>query len=365
MSVQIVDRFEDLLAYREAWNQLAARSATHTVFQTFEWLTSWWQAFGDAYELRAVLVQANGELLAAAPAVASSTRAWGRPLRRLEFAGGVATDYADVLAGDATSLRRVVDVIASDVRWDLLDLDHVPAMSPTPQALARRFPGWRGTLMPFDVAPAYVFGEGHDGTEILAKKSLKRHANGLKRAGAVEVRHLTDAASIEPQLDLFFTQHIGRRATTGAPSHFLNETYRGFYRRLTRALAARGWLLFTVVSLDGRPVAFHYGFVHERRLVWYKPTFAIDLAHLSPGEVLIAELFKYCREHGLAEFDFSVGAEAFKMRFANVTRSTVKFRVFRSRLLQQLDRLERTLRARARRIDVVRRLHARIVRGEP
>lgn len=362
MTVEIVDRFDDLAVLRERWNRLVDVSPTRTVFQTFEWLASWWEAFGDAYALRAVLVHDHDALAAAAPLVVRSARAWGRTLRRLELAGGMPTDYADVLARDDTSLGLAVDALATDAAWDVLDLAHIPEASPTSRALVGRFPGRRGMLLPLDVAPAYVFDDDHDGSEILAKKSLRRHANVLRRAGVVEVRHLTDAESIEPELDRFFTQHIERRAATEAPSHFLDERYRTFYRLLTRALAPRGWLLFTILLLDGRAVAFHYGFVYGRRLVWYKPTFAIEFARLSPGEVLIAELFRYCREHRLAELDFSVGDEPFKERFATVTRRTVRFSAFRSPALQGMASLDRTMRSRAKRFGIARRVQRAVQR---
>ena len=147
-----------------------------------------------------------------------------------------------------------------------------------------------------------------------------------------------------------------RRSATDAPSHFIDPAYRTFYRRLTEGLAPNGWLLFTILSLDDEPVAFHYGFVYERCLVWYKPSFTIRRAHLSPGEVLLAELVKYCRAHDLEELDFTIGDELFKERFSNVKRHNVRFRTFRNGVLQRADRLGRLLRTRARRLRDASRL---------
>jgi CelD/BcsL family acetyltransferase involved in cellulose biosynthesis len=115
-------------------------------------------------------------------------------------------------------------------------------------------------------------------------------------------------------------------------------------------------LLFTIVTLDGHPVAFHYGFVHERRLLWYKPSFSPPHAHLSPGEVLIAELFHYCHTHGLSEFDFTIGDTPFKQRFTNVKRYNTQFHTFRNGFWQQLSYADRTLRERAKRVRLVRQL---------
>ena len=50
--------------------------------------------------------------------------------------------------------------------------------------------------------------------------------------------------------------------------------------------------------------------------MWYKPSFAIDLARRSPGEVLLRQLILAAIEEGAKTFDFGLGDEAFKNRFA-------------------------------------------------
>src|SRR5437868_1220594 len=74
---------------------------------------------------------------------------------------------------------------------------------------------------------------------------------------------------------------------------------------------------FSVLRLEGEPIAFHFGFEYNRRFIWYKPSFSAAHARLSPGEVLIKYLLEDVIDRGLEEFDFGVGEEAFKYRFAN------------------------------------------------
>jgi CelD/BcsL family acetyltransferase involved in cellulose biosynthesis len=349
VTVRVIQSLEDLLPFRAHWNRLADRSPGATVFQTFEWLEAWWRVFGDRGRLRVLLVFDADVLVAAAPLMAVETRAYGRGRAVLTFTGGLQTDYTDFLYADETSLRRLLETLRSAEPWDVLDLGRIPSASATVRLLAELFPGWRGTLSVSDICPAYVFDAQHDGTEVLAKKSIRRHVSGFHRAGAVDVRHLTDPLAIAPELEDFFQQHVERRSVTDVASNFLDARARTFYGELTTRLAARGLVLFSIVSLDGKPAAYHYGFVHRGTLVWYKPSFALHLARLSPGEVLLAELFAYCRAYGLGELDFTVGDEAFKTRFCTVKRYNVRFRAFRSARLQGLDRARRALKDHARR----------------
>jgi CelD/BcsL family acetyltransferase involved in cellulose biosynthesis len=117
-------------------------------------------------------------------------------------------------------------------------------------------------------------------------------------------------------------------------------------------------VLFSVITLDGHPVAFHYGFLYGRGLLWYKPSFSNQHAQLSPGKVLIAELFKYCHAHALAEFDFTIGEDAYKEHFTNVKRYNIKFQTFRNGLWQHVGHADRALRAHAKRVPLVRQLHS-------
>jgi CelD/BcsL family acetyltransferase involved in cellulose biosynthesis len=355
--IQLIDDLAALEAYHAAWDRLLQHSPTNTTFQTFAWLTSWGEVFGEDYGLRILLGFEGDSLVAAAPLVLSTKRLYWQPMTCLEFAGAAPSDYTDFLYRDEDSLRGLIRVLRTELDWDVLDLERIPSASPTTRVLAEEFPGWRGAAFPCDVASAYVFGPGQDGSDILNKKSVQRNIKGLQRAGTVTVRHLTQAELIEPELEAFFTQHVERRSLTDAPSLFLDPRERLFYHQLTRRLAPRGQVLFSVITLNDHPVAFHYGFVCGQRLLWYKPSFSNQHAQLSPGKVLIAELFKYCHEHALTEFDFTIGDDAYKEHFTNIKRYNLKFQTFRNGLWQHVGHADRALRERAKRVPLVRQLH--------
>ena len=119
-------------------------------------------------------------------------------------------------------------------------------------------------------------------------------------------------------------------AQSGSPSQFLDPAQQVFYRELVRGAFRHGWLRFDVVLFNGAPLAFHFGFEYQRRFIWYKPTFDVQFASRSPGEVLIKFLLDDAIRKGLEEFDFAVGSEAFKYRFANRIRTNVRLIAFRS-----------------------------------
>jgi CelD/BcsL family acetyltransferase involved in cellulose biosynthesis len=148
------------------------------------------------------------------------------------------------------------------------------------------------------------------------KKSLVRHENYFRREGRLVVQHCRTADEVLPQLAAFFAQHTARWAAADSPSLFEQPDWRSFYERWTQVADGRGWLRFTRVEWDGRPIAFHYGICYRGSYIWYKPTFAIELARRSPGMVLLRQVLLAALEEGAHTFDFGIGDEAYKHRFA-------------------------------------------------
>ncbi len=158
-------------------------------------------------------------------------------------------------------------------------------------------------------------------TLAISKNSLLRHERYFRRHGRFEACHFKSAAEILPQLDEFFQQHMRRWANTDSPSLFHDSRQRTFYRRLVEEAESTGWLRFTTVRSNGTPIAFHFGFNYGGSYLWYKPSFEIGLARHSPGEVLLRQLLLAAAEENAAEFDFGIGDEAFKRRFATSVES--------------------------------------------
>lgn len=145
---------------------------------------------------------------------------------------------------------------------------------------------------------------------------MLRHERALRREGEMVVEHLSGGETISQHLSEFFDQHIDRWKAASYPSLFLDPKQKKFYERLSLLAGDTGWLRFTRLVWNGRAIAFHFGFSYNRNYLWYKPSFAIDLARRSPGEVLLRQLLLAALDEDAVTFDFGLGDEAFKHRFA-------------------------------------------------
>jgi CelD/BcsL family acetyltransferase involved in cellulose biosynthesis len=318
LQCELVSDFAHLEELAEHWERLAQGSALE-IFQRFAWTRAFWKAFGARLSLCSLVVYEHAEVVGILPLAISEDT-----IRFLAEA-----DYNDLICEE----RRAPAVLAAAVRalfempmrWNTCVLNNLSAES----RIVRHWPtlplGLRHKAALHFVCPCptIVAEQDRDIFARLARKdSLRRHENKLRRRGRLTFRHLESRQEMKQHLPRFFEQQIARRALLGQRSHFLDPDQRAFYTALVDELDPGSELRFAALELEGRPIAYHFGFQLHRKLIWYQSGFDVDLWHCSPGEVLIRNLLQYAYEMGLREFDFTTGGEMYKSRFANLTRNS-------------------------------------------
>ena len=318
---------------KDAWDKLLRCAEERTVFQGYRWLTAWWEIFSDEDRQLLLLTAYSGDdLVAAAPLFVD-----GR-MGMVRFVGDGHNDYANFIV-DATkpeSIDELLDTLFGDATsWSRALLNEVPESSRLAQSLTSRALEPRRRLKTNGLTRCprlLIAGNPNAVSEKIEKKSVKRHCAKLARLGPVTAAHYWTKSEIAPFLDDFFEQHIARWSATSHPSLFLNEQNRAFYRALISELCPTGELVFTVLRAGERVVAYHLGLISGEDFLWYKPTFDIELAAYSPGEVLLKELLLLAERKDFQAFDFTRGGEAFKTRFSNDLRYNASFSWYRSSL---------------------------------
>ncbi len=363
--VSRVEEIDALWSRKEEWNALVGRNSTNTVFQTFEWQVSWWRAFGDNVKPLVLLAETDNGLVGIAPLLVSERPLLGRRRRVVEFIGTDASDYCDFIIAHRDALPPLLQwLIENADLWDLLNLSNIAETSPLVHLLPQFFDG-RGYFTDVQVlyeCPTRIFGDLVEDRKLANKKSLKRHYNYFRRNGDLEFQRCTSVEDVASFLDMFFEQHIQRWRLSGFSSLFLDERNRIFYRELVRTLMPTGWLLFSVVSFNRKPIAFHFGFEYNGRIFWIIPTFNTDYADHSPGEVLLKYTLEDALECNVAELDFTVGEESYKYRFSNHVRLNYLARVYRHGVPFYVDQLLLYAKALIKHSVFLRRLRQRLRR---
>jgi CelD/BcsL family acetyltransferase involved in cellulose biosynthesis len=90
--IAILKDTRSFAALKEDWEELYHDCALSTPFQSWSWLYSWWEAFGEGYELRLITVREGSLLVGLIPLMLEHR--WG--FRRLVFLGDL--DQPDIVA---------------------------------------------------------------------------------------------------------------------------------------------------------------------------------------------------------------------------------------------------------------------------
>ena len=303
----------------EDWNRLVASCPDATCFQLYEWLTAWWDVFGADADTAIFAACRDGVPVAIAPMY--------RDAGNLRFIGEPHSDYNLFIwkASEQDAIDLLLQEILATPDIAEIHFEEIPAGCMLAKKL-RALRNIRLRKLHSTQCPRLVCSRQNIDWA-LGKKSVRRGAAKLKKYADIRVAHLTDRDAIAPYLQDFYDQHIRRWARTDYPSLFARTENRDFYERLLE----NGWpVLFTVVTADDRPVAFHYGGFSGHDLVWYKPSFDVDMAAYSPGEYLLASLIEYADTNGLAGLDYTRGREAFKLRFSTEVNRNINMRYYSS-----------------------------------
>jgi len=316
VDIEEVGSAEALWHNREEWSALLEAVPHAEVFQSFEWLSAWLDAFWRGRPIAFLFVRESGRLRALAPLLPDDRgELWCPGSLVLPVNPHASRCEILVAAEPRASLEAVLDRLARTRGGFRLAWRATDARSPLLAALAEVAPRRRMLTLtrPGPVSPVARLPGTWDG--YLAARTprvrheLARKRRRLEREGRVEIRALTtpeECARAFPELlrieDASWKQRTASAFTADA-------SVERFYADLGRRCAAAGWLRIHLLSLDSRPIAHVYGLAFRDRYYALKTSYDEGYSRLSPGSVLIAHALRDACERGLAAFDF-LGVES-------------------------------------------------------
>lgn len=328
LQAELVRDFGQLQALAEDWNRLWRLTKGRQIFHHFGWACAWWSAYGGSYALYTPVIRMQGEVVAILPLVMQG--------RTLLFLGHNTSDYNNLMcvpSHGAEALAAACELLLKhSSEWDECRLHNVAEGSSLVESIGR-LPGAlrrRCCRGPDMLCHALDLREGKEEklARLLGKYSTRRVLKALQARGSLEFRHLAKRATIEEHLPVFARQHIARRAMAGDRSGFLDPRWMRFYLNLLEEFDADRPIRFSVLELNGQPVAYHFGFELDGRLIYFTPTFDVDLWDRAPGAALMYHLLDYSRTSDVTELDLTWGNEAYKLRIADLARRNHRYHLF-------------------------------------
>lgn len=333
LSCRVITDGRQFEGLRQEWDSLLDRSASTSVFLTWEWLYTWWRHFGSGNSLRiAVMSEASGRIVGIAPMCVYS-KGGPLPLRVLSFLGndGVSSEYLDIFAEqglEAEVAAAFFEFLKADsASWDyvifsdLLDssivLGHVGHRLKNDGCLTEMRVSQNCPYLPLpSTADEFLASLGKE-----MRSTLKRRTRRLFEMG-VETRLVEREDEIEGSLASLFQLHQKRWTLRGLKGNFRQEKIRAFHAEASRRFLEKGRLRLYLLNVNGSTIASLYCFAFKGKVFYYQAGFDPEWSAKSPGTVLMGHGIQSSIAEGMTEFDFLRGLDPYKFRWTDKSRTT-------------------------------------------
>ncbi|MGH7318453.1 MAG: GNAT family N-acetyltransferase [Candidatus Rokuibacteriota bacterium] len=307
------------------WNRLLARSATVVPFLTWQFQTTWWQAFSEGSLCLLGVQDAAAEWIGALPLYESS----GPDGQVLRVVGGVdVADYLDLVAvaGHEEVAWKALLATLADSPWRAVELRPIPVASPSLLVLPTlaHAAGLSCRIDRADRCPVINLPPTWEGyLAHLSSKDRHELRRKLRRADGARprVEVARTPAGIGALMDSFLALH--RKSKVGK-ARFMDTRMEGFFRMMGAAMAGAGWAALWLLWLGERAAAALFCLEYGETVGLYNSGFDPEARALSPGVVLIARTIEDAISRGYRRYDFLRGDEPYKYGFGAVPTDVMR-----------------------------------------
>jgi CelD/BcsL family acetyltransferase involved in cellulose biosynthesis len=329
VNIQVVTTEEGFRSLRNEWNDLLQRSEADTVFLTWEWAFSWWQAYGEEHgELQIFTVREGEDLIAICPLFKQTQRRL--PLLSVAALhvigdGSWDSDYLDVIllkGREDEILTRLWKYLMQENRgsFDLVRLLSARGDSPTLTWLNRMMESGQAILRTETVTCAMT-DLPSSWEDFLAsmqprfRTKVRSTLRELRGSYEVNFRSVDSEDDLPGSLEILFDLHRRRWALKGGEGVFGGSAKRNFYRKFSRRFLKQGWLAFDLLELNGKSVACQMCFRYRGTQYLLQEGFDPEFASESVGIALRALVFQKAIQDGVRQYDFLGGTGRHKTRW--------------------------------------------------
>ncbi len=336
---EVVDNLNDLERFRASWNGLLEKSASSSVFLTWEWIKAWSDTFlDDKRDLFAVMVHEGSSLVAVAPWYVHKNAKGVLSVRQVEFLGtpDAGSDYLDVIVkkGREKDVARFLYGFLlgnASGRWGRLRLHDVPSNSifllhflNNIRADGKYAAVSDASYCPFSILPA-TEEAFFSGLSSRRGQRFRQDLRNLQKQDTIE--HLAySTGNLDAQLEEFFRLYSEKAGWQGDPLKRLIRRYLD--------LRGEGSVQLDFLVAGGVHVGGLLHLKYGNTLYMY--LMAIDKTYnskVSIGNLLVGLSINNAIVSGITCYDFLKGEEEYKFHWANAGQRTTTILFSQRKLL--------------------------------
>lgn len=355
----------DLESLRADWERLHQQTPGASFFQSLDWFTARLQHGSRDQGFRVLVIRRGGETVGIVPLVIQSETTRLGPVRLLTFPlDGWGSFYGPLGADPAGLLNLAIDHLATSTRdYDLIDLRPLVAMG---DESTTQSGGTDPAQIPDPLAPwqmfsiielngswdAYWESRKQDPNR---RRNIARCERRLEEAGKLEYHRYRPGGAAQgdadPRWDLF--QQCVEIAAKSWQSGLVegntlsHPDVHDFLRAVHQSAAHAGGLDMNLLTLDGQPIAFAYGYHYRGNVDVMRIGFDPAWSKMGPGSVLWTRQIRDSIARGDRVLDLGPTAVDYKKFWLTRRVPTYRWLRYTNSPRAQLLRLARWVKGRA------------------
>ncbi|MEW6378720.1 MAG: GNAT family N-acetyltransferase [bacterium] len=361
LSFRIIDNSEEFESLHTVWNRLVQRSSNRAITQTWEWLYTWWEIYGDERYLFIILGSEGEEIIGIAPlSIHRENIRYFKllPYKTAGFLGSgrtsernVVSDYLDLIIREGREkdfIDGLVKCLSGLPAWDEIILENVSAESPastllheaarknglnfqitkrTPSILIKLPDTWDEYLQSIQGSLRYKITRGRkEFNKLSGTYHVVQHEHELSKA-----------------FDDLEALHQHRWQGKGQPGAFFSRKWKAFHKKLIPLAFNNGWLKLCFLHLENRPVAANYNFAFDNKIHFFQAgLIPHENTHVRLGLLLHSYCIEEAIHEGYKEYDFlKIGGQGagYKEMWENYSRDLLEIRISRRSTQENMYRL--------------------------
>lgn len=319
--------------YSGDWNALLSISSSNHIFLTYEWLSTWWEIFGNEKGLGILLAFDGTQLKGIAPLYINKERVF----KVLRFIGSrvVPADFLNFIVESGREpeiIPAFMNHLFREIHWDKMFLSDMKDEPNTitslknwltnhhcPFSLEKHYPcpsvEIPGTMEGFlaKVDPIFLGG---------LKKSRPRQLHRLLRDHQVEFHSSVGQNEYRRTLEKLFLLHEERWQLEKKVGQFHNPHRKEFYKRISKKMLEKNWLRLASLKVDGNEEAVLLGIAYSDDYYYLQIGCGLRGRQLKAGNVLFYYIFESIIGQ-IKTFNFLRGKDAYKYKWGAVDTFTV------------------------------------------
>jgi CelD/BcsL family acetyltransferase involved in cellulose biosynthesis len=316
--IAVLEDAKGFAALEEEWENLYHNAPLATPFQSWAWLYSWWEFYGEGYDLRLITVRSEGLLVGIVPLMLK--RRWG--FGRLLFVGTGITDYLDMLAREGW--EDYVSEAAREALWRMGSWHVAELHELRPKAAAWGvFEGWSGPrtrvhLTGFDcpVIEAKPWDELLMSFKRKIRYDIRRNVRRADEDGIR--RELVGPADAERAARRLVALNLEQWEERGISPEALTRRFEAHLEAVASRMTARNLGVISEVRLNEEAIASHF-FVFGRDFVgeYIVGSGRESLRRYQVSSLFIRDGLEMARQRNVACLDLLRGEEPYKLRWTS------------------------------------------------